>query len=93
MFYVLHLLTQYDYMFREAGLASYITRLHRSLPKYSPYTIFHYACQHLSAQATHGPIRRNHIISPSSFGITVAREEVKGVRLSKNHRICKNTHA
>jgi len=74
-------LVQYDYMFREAGLASYISRLYSSLsPKYPSYTIFHYACEHLSTQATHGPIRGD-VISPSFLGIAVG--------ISESDHVCK----
>jgi hypothetical protein len=101
MFSVSHVLAQYDYMFCEAGLAGYITRLYKGIsPKYSSHTIFHYASQHLSTQATHGPIGRDHAVSPSLLGIAVTREEAgemseigeESQDMQENARISESDH-
>jgi hypothetical protein len=80
-------------MIREAGLANYVTKLYRKLrPKHSPYTVLNYTCQHLPAQATHGPVGGDYVMSPSLLGVAVTSEgERKAVRAREN--LCKiRTH-
>ena len=87
MFSASHL-SVWFYDLRNRSRKLYNWTLLKLRPKHSPYAIFHHTCQHLSTQATHGPVRGDHAIGPSLLRVTVASEEENGSGETKAEYIC-----